>query len=92
MGNNIGFKWAISIFIIVGVCFLGALLYSVWEEYDPIFAESVGITMITFSIVLGIGALLWELHEIIKWKPNIVGYLSRILFQTRSKYALILGH
>jgi hypothetical protein len=73
MGNNVGFKLAISSFIILEVCFLGAMLYTAWEEYDPIFVETAGIAMVTFSIVLGIGALLWELQEIIKWKPNIVG-------------------
>jgi hypothetical protein len=78
MGSNIGFKLAISLFIIVEVCFLGGLLYTVWEEYDPIFVESAGIAMITFSIVLGIGALLYEFHQIIKWKPNIVAHLPRL--------------
>lgn len=79
MPGKTAFKLGVSAFIIIEICFLGGLLAIVVEEYDPIFVETAGLVMVTYSIILGIGVLLFALHQLIKWNPTFRALLRRLL-------------
>lgn len=82
MRNKI-FKLSVSTFIVAEICFLGGLLFVVIDEYDPVFVETAGLIMITYSIILGIGVLLFALHQLYKWNPNVIMHLKTFLPQAR---------
>ncbi len=69
--NTMPFKLGVSLFILLEFCFLGSLLFVVVSEYDPVFEETVGLLMISFSVVAGMAVLLFELHQLLRWKPNM---------------------
>ncbi|HLN46587.1 MAG TPA: hypothetical protein VK209_12850 [Candidatus Sulfotelmatobacter sp.] len=78
--HNKLFKLGVSAFIIAEICFLGGLLSVVIEEYDPIFIETAGLIMIAYSIIVGIGVLLFALHQLHKWNPNVIIHLKNLFF------------
>jgi hypothetical protein len=69
MNNTRIFKLGVSLFVLFEFCFLGGLLFAVVSEYDPFFEETVGLAMISISVVAGIAVLLFELHQLLRWKP-----------------------
>ncbi len=65
------FKLGVSLFILLEFIFLGGLLFAVVSEYGPVFEETVGLLMISISIVAGMAVLLFELQQLLKWKPTM---------------------
>jgi hypothetical protein len=64
------FKLDVSSFAIAEILFLGYLLLVALEEYDGMFVETAGLTMAAIAVALGIGALLFLLIEVFRWKPS----------------------
>jgi hypothetical protein len=64
------FKLGVSSFAIAEILFLGYLLLVALEEYDGMFVETAGLTMAAIAVALGIGALLFLLIEVFRWKPS----------------------
>ncbi len=82
--NTMPFKLGVSLFILLEFCFLGSLLFVVVSEYDPVFEETVGLLMISFSIVAGMTVLMFELHQLLKWQPNMTKYFLNQMYAKKT--------
>ncbi len=70
------FKIIVSTFIVAEICFFSGLLFTVLAEYDPVFVETAGLIMITYSSIMALAVLLYSLFSLIKWQPNITAQIG----------------
>lgn len=69
MRPNLAFKTGISVFLLAGISMLWGFIYVAYGEYDPSHIETSGIVMVILSAAVGSGALVWNLYQLLKWKP-----------------------
>jgi len=55
---------------IVGIIFLCWSMYRGFTEFNGSSVEAIGLYMVIICGVVGSGALLFGLHEILKWKSD----------------------
>ncbi len=70
MQSELAFKFGTASGIFAEILLLGATLFVVLEEYEGTLGHMAGLPMVVLAVSLGIGALLFSLYHIIKWKPS----------------------
>jgi heme/copper-type cytochrome/quinol oxidase subunit 4 len=68
MRSETVFKSGMALAYIAEIIFLCVFMYMAFIEYNGTSVETIGFNMVIICGVVGSGAMLWGLYEILKWK------------------------